>query len=348
MMKFYTVYFTLLILISCNNPSNTPDVSEIPINLTIQRFEQDLFAIDTNHVKEGLFELGKKYPAFLPLYIGNVLGLGPITDSNELAFSGTKLYLMLNRKPFEKAKLLYKNMDGIKKDLTSAFQYTRYYFPDYPVPNIITTVGPLDGLAPMSNGEPSPNFIGKDFLAIGLQFYLGKDFDIYNDPDYISQIAPLYRSRRFSKEYIVPDVMKLVVDDLYPDSSSRLAFSDQLIERGKRVWLLKKLLPATHDTIILGYTGEQLKWAEKNEKSINNYFTQNGLLYIRDPVLVRPYLTDGPFTRELGEESPGNIGLFIGLRIVESYINQKKSTDVKTIMRTQAQQILNESRYKPK
>jgi hypothetical protein len=206
----------------------------------------------------------------------------------------------------------------------------------------------MDGLAPMSNYEPSPNFLGKDFLAIGLQFYLGKDFDIYNDPDYISQIAPSYRSRRFSKEYIVSDVMKLVVDDLYPDSSSRLSFSDQLIERGKRAWLLKKLLPESHDTIILGYTTEQFNWAKKNEKTIYNYLTQSGLLYERDPILVRPFLTDGPFTRDLGEQSPGNIGLFIGLRMVESYINQKKETDVKTIMRMSSKEIFSESRYKPK
>jgi hypothetical protein len=347
-MKFIAICLSMLCLIGCGNRIDAPDISEISVNLKVERFEQDLFAIDTNQVREGLFALEKKYPTFLPLYINNVLGLGPIADSNELAFSGTRLYLKLNRKPYEQSSQLYKNFDGIKRDLTSAFQYTRYYFPNYQLPNIITTVGPLDGLAPMSNGEPSPNFLGEDFLAIGLQFYLGKDFEIYNDPDYISQIAPLYRSRRFSKEYIVPDVMKLVVDDLYPDSSSRLAFSDQLIERGKRAWLLKKLLPTTHDTIILGYTGEQLTWAEKNEKSIYNYFTQNGLLYERDPILVRPYLTDGPFTRELGEESPGNIGLFIGLRIVESYINQQKTTDVNSIMGTSAQQILNESRYKPK
>jgi len=347
-MKFIALCLSLWCLISCSNPTDAPDVSEIPINLTIQRFEQDLFAIDTNHVKEGLTTLEKKYPAFLSLYIGNVLGLGPIVDSNELAFSGTGLYLRLNRKPFEKASLLYKNFDGVKKELTSAFQYARYYFPDYPVPTIITTVGPLDGLAPMSNGEPSPHFIGKDFLAIGLQFYLGKDFEIYNDPDYISQIAPLYRSRRFSKEYIVSDAMKLVVDDLYPDSSSRLVLTDQLIERGKRAWLLKRLLPKTHDTIILGYTTAQFKWAEKNEKTIYNYLTQNGLLYERDPILVRPFLTDGPFTRDLGEESPGNIGLFIGLRMVESYTNQKKETDVKTIMRMSPKEIFSESRYKPK
>ena len=346
-MKFYTVCFALLTLISCNTPSNTPDVSHISIDLNIERFEKDLFAVDTNHVKEGLITLQKKYPTFLPLYINHILGLGPIADSNELAFSGTKLYLTLNRKTFEQANQIYNNFDGIKKELTSAFQYTRYYFPDYPIPKIITTVGPLDGLAPMSNGEPSPNFIGKDFLAIGLQFYLGKDFEIYNDPDYISQIAPSYRSKRFAKEYITSDIMKLVIDDIYPDSSARLSFSEQMIEKGKRVALLKRLIPYTNDTIILGYSNEQLSWGNKNERSIYNYLTQSGLLYERDPILIRPYFTDAPFTREFGVASPGNLGLFIGWKIVEAYLKQQKQIDLKSMMKIPAQKIISESRYKP-
>jgi hypothetical protein len=207
----------------------------------------------------------------------------------------------------------------------------------------------MDGLAPMSNYEPSPNFMGKDFIAIGLQFYLGKDFEIYNDPDYITQIAPSYRSRRFTKDYIVSDVMKLVIDDLFPDSSNRLPFAEQMIERGKRIALLKRLVPDANDSIILGYTETQLSWAEKNERSIYNYYMQNGLLYERDPVLVRPYLSEGPFTKELGEESPGNIGTFTGWKMVESYLKEKdKEENIVSIMQLPAQQILKDLKYKPK
>ena len=348
-MKSISVYFSLLLLISCSNQSGSPDISNISVNFKVERFEKDLFALDTNNVKEGLFALQKKYPEFLPLYINHVLGLGPLSDTNELAFSGTKMFLGLNRKPYDAAMGLYKDFDEIEKGLTSAFSYCKYYFPDYPTPTIITTVGPMDALAPMSNYEPTPNFIGKDFLAIGLQFYLGKDFEIYNNPEYVSQIAPAYRSRRFAKEYIVSDVMKLVIDDLFPDSSSRLPLAEQMIEKGKRIALLKRLLPETNDTILLGYTKEQMDWSMKNERSIYNYFTQAGILYERDPIRTRPYLTDGPFTRELGEASPGNIGTFVGWRIVESYLEKiTENGNLKNLMRMPAQKILNESRYKPK
>ena len=347
-MKFYTMCFTFLILISCSNPTDAPDVSNVSINLNVQRFEQDLFAIDTNYVKEGLVALEKKYPTFLPLYINHVLGLGPLTDSNELAYSGTQLFLKLNRQPYEKAQKIFRDFEGVKKELSKCFQYTTYYFPEYKAPLMITTVGPMDALAPMSNQEPSPNFMGEGFIAVGLQFYLGKDFDIYNDPDYVSQIAPTYRSRRFSKEYISSDVMKLVIDDLYPDSSGRLSFTEQMIEKGKRIALLKRLMPFTHDSIILGYSTDQLEWANKNERTIYNYMIQSGLLYERDPILIRPYFTDAPFTREFGETSPGNLGTFIGWRITEAYIEQQKEIDMRNFMKMPAQKIMSESRYKPK
>jgi hypothetical protein len=317
--------------------------------MNVQRFEQDLFSIDTNDLKQGLASLQKKYPAFLPLYINHVLGLGPLADSNELAFSGTQLFLRLNRKPFELTEKLYNNFNDTEQELKKAFQYTQFYFPEYNVPSLITTAGPMDALAPMSNGEPSPNFMGEGFIAIGLQFYLGKDFEVYNDPDYISQIAPSYRSRRFSKAYITSDVMKLVIDDLYPDSSARLSFAEQMIEKGKRAALLKRLMPLTHDTILLGYTQRQLTWAYENERSIYNYLSQSGLLYERDPILVRPYFTDAPFTREFGESSPGNLGVFIGWKCVESYLSQtNQSSNPKRWMKTPAKTILSESRYKPR
>jgi hypothetical protein len=348
-MKFYIVCLSFLFLISCGSQSDKPDVSNISVNLKVERFEKDLFALDTNKIQEELFSLQKKYPEFLPLYINHVLGLGPLSDTNALAFIGTKMFLGLNRKPYDQANELYNNFDETKKELTQAFKYCKYYFPEYPTPAILTTVGPMDGLAPMSNNEPSPNFMGKDFIAIGLQFYLGKNFEIYNDPDYISQVVPIYRSRRFEKAYITNDVMKLVIDDMFPDSSSRMPLTEQMIEKGKRIALLRRFLPETNDTIILGYTKEQTNWAIKNERGIYNYFIQNGILYERDPILIRPFLTEGPFTRELGEASPGNIGTFVGWRIVESYLGKVgEKRNLMDLMKTPAQKIFNESGYKPK
>src|SRR6185436_12109971 len=99
-----------------------------------------------------------------------------------------------------------------------SFQFVRYYFPDYKIPTIATIAGPVDAMAQSENG-PTPNFLRPGILGISLQFYLGKDFSVYQDPFFIDNVAPGYRSRRFSKEYITADAMQLIVNDISPDQS---------------------------------------------------------------------------------------------------------------------------------
>jgi hypothetical protein len=53
----------------------TPDVSAIKVDLNVKRFEKQLFAIDTNNIQNGLSNLSKDYPSFLPDFLFNILGL---------------------------------------------------------------------------------------------------------------------------------------------------------------------------------------------------------------------------------------------------------------------------------
>jgi hypothetical protein len=248
---------------------------------------------------------------------------------------------------YKESQKLFKDFSGTAKELENGFRYVKHYFPDYKVPTIITTVGPMDALAPMSNNEPSPNYMGENFLAVSLQFYLGKDFSIYNDPGYISSVAPQYRSARFSKEYIAGDVFKLVIDDLFPDSSSRYPLIERFIEKGKRLYLLQQFLPNSNDTLLIGYTGKQLKWCKENERSMYNFFIQQNLLFEIDPALTQNFTTDGPTTQGMPEQSPGNIGAFLGWEIVKAYMQKKPSVTVAQLMRTSNKNIFNEADYKP-
>jgi len=351
MSRFSAFLFVLFVtaLVSCNNEAKGPDVSGIKINLEVKRFDRDFFAIDSNHAKEGLEKLLPAYPSFLPIFTGHVLGLGNFADTNTLLYTGTKRFLSLNQRVFDTAQIVFKSTTDLKEALVTGFQHVKYYFPGYQLPvNIYTTVGPMDALAPMSNNEPSPNYMGTDFLAIGLQFYLGKDYSIYNDPDYAAGIVPQFRSRRFSKEYIASDVFRLVLDDLFPDNSSRLPLIEKFVEKGKRVAVLKMILPSAPDSIITGYTNDQLNWCEENERSILNFFTQQNLLYEIDPSLTQNYINDGPFTQGMPQESPGNIGLFLGWQIVKAYMKKHPETTPAQLMKLPAKEIFNASTYKPR
>jgi hypothetical protein len=348
-MKKTRVLFSIVILVifsfACNNKSNIPDVSAIKVNLDVQRFENDFFSIDTNAVSQGLQSLQQKYPSFTPVFLGGVLGL---PDSAVIIEREVRRFISLNRTIYEAIKRKYADVSDVRQDLEKSFRFVKYYFPSYTIPNIITLAGPIDAMAKMQNGDYSTNFLGRDFLGISLQFYLGKDFSIYQAQYFVDNVAPLYRSRRFEKEYIAPDAMKLIVDDLFPDKSNGKPLIEQMIEKGKQWWLLDKFMPNTSDSLKTGYTQKQLDWCNENEGLIWNYFLTSENLETIEPSVIQNYIGESPSTQGMPGASPGNIGPWVGWQIVKKFAEKNSSLKPEEIMNTAARKILAEAKYKPK
>ena len=344
MQKTVLILTLLLVLLSCgNNKNNIPDVSGIKADIQVQRFDRDFFSIDTNNILAAFDQLYTKYPVLTPIFIQNILGLDSLN-----AEKGARQFLQLSKPINDRVNTVFKNTDGLEKEFEKAFRFVKYYVPQYPVPTLVTVVGPMDALAQTRNGY-TPDFLGPDFLGISLQFYLGNDFGAYNDPYFIENVAPAYRSRRFSKEYIIGDAMLLVVDDIFPDQSSGKPLIEQMIEKGKQWYMLDKFLPETPDSIKTGYTQAQLDWCEANEGLIWSYITKNEKLDAVDMPTIQTYIGEGPFTQGFSQEnSPGNIGQWLGWRIVETYAEKNPSISPVDIMKASPRTILDEAKYKPK
>ena len=234
MKKTAFILLLTISLFSCKKKKGISNVSDIKVEIQLKRFDRDFFALDTNNVWPGLTELNKKYPSITGIFLQNILGL----DSSSAVY-GIKNFVRLSKNLYDTVNIVFKNTDDIEKDFKKAFQFVKYYFPNYQPPNIITIAGPVDAMAQSETG-PTPNFLGPDFLGISLQFYLGNQFSVYNDPFFIENVAPGYRSRRFSKEYIIGDAMQLVVNDIFPDKSGSKPLIEQMVEKGKRWYLLDK------------------------------------------------------------------------------------------------------------
>lgn len=343
MRKTVPFLFATFLFFSCNDKKNIPDVSGVEVTIKMERFDKDFFSLDTTAIDQSLASLEKKYPTLLPLFLQNILGL----DRDNL-YSGTKQFIRLTKTVEDSVTNVYANTESLQKEFKKGFQFVKHYFPSYKVPSIVTVVGPLDALAQTSGGY-SPDFLGDDFLGISLQFYLGQDYSIYKDPFFIQQVAPAYRSRRFSKEYIVADAMQIIVDDIFPDSSSTKSLIEQMIEKGKQWWMLDKFLPETPDSIKTGYSQQQLNWCKENEGLIWSYLLKSENLNSLNPETIQTYIGEGPFTQGFSQElSPGNLGQWVGWRIVQKYADRNTGMKPEEIMRTPAKKILDESRYKPK
>lgn len=332
-------------LFSCKDKT-IPDVSGISVNLTVKRFEKDFFALDTNQLLPSLQKLNERYPAFLPDYAQHILGLPPLSDTTQQPLELVKKFIHDYTPIRDSAAKLFSNFSNIEKDVKQGLQFVKFYFPSYKLPtSLVTFIGPMDAYYEASLGGYG-DVITAEGLAVGLQLHLGKDFSVYRS-EMGKSLYPDYIQRRFTPDYIAVNCMKNVIDDLYPQKKAGKPLVEQMVELGKRMYMLEKIMPYTPDTLRFGYTAKQLKGCNASEGKIWNFFLTNNLLLNTEPDLIKEYITDGPNTPSLGEGSPGNIGLFTGLQIVKKYLAKNTKVTLPELLATDARTIFEESKYKP-
>jgi hypothetical protein len=337
MKKIVGILFISFSLLACNNKSNLPDVSDIKIDLKLERFEKGFFRIDSNNILSGLVKVHSEFPEFYLDFMQNILGVSG--NPNDTATTVVTKNILRSYASFAAdLEKKFSNTITLEDDLKKDFQFVKYYFPDYKVPVLVTYIGPLDapGVA-----------LTRNRLAIGLQQYAGKNFPGYQTNE-VQQMYPAYISRRFDAEYIPANCIKAVADDLFPDKSNGKPLVEQMIEKGKQWWLLDKLMPTTPDSLKTGYTQKQLEWCKNNEGLIWNYFVTNESLESIEPDMIQNYIGESPTTQGMPQSSPGNIGQWVGWQIVKKFATENASLKPAEIMNTPARKILIEAKYKPK
>jgi hypothetical protein len=333
----------VLLLLSCNNAKKAPDVSGIKINFQVQRFEQDLFAMDTVDMAASIQKLQQKYPQFLVDFMANILGVPPGDPQAGLIL---KKFVTDFRPLKETADKEIRDISAYASEVEQMLKYVKHYFPKYQQPEkLITFIGPMDAFYESSLGW-SGDIITTSGLGVGLQMHLGGESLFYMQDG--GQGYPEYISRRFEPEYIPVNCAKNVIDDIYPDQSRSKALVDQMVDKGKRLYILDRLLPNTADTLKIGYTKAQLDGCYKNEGLIWNTFATNNLLFETDYQKIKTFVGEGPKTMELGENSPGYIALFVGKRIVETYMEKFPETDLQQLLAVDNRKVYELSKYKPK
>ncbi|WP_315818321.1 hypothetical protein [Paraflavitalea speifideaquila] len=294
----------------------------------------------------SLQKLGQQYPHFMTDYFQNILGLPPFSSDGDQATQLVKQFLR-DYKPIQAAvSKTFPDTRSIEKEVKKGLQFVKYYFPEYKAPTrLIFYIGPMDALYQASLGSYG-DAITNNGLAVGLQLHLGKDFELYTS-EMGRALYPAYISRRFTPEYIPVNCIKNVIDDIYPEKTMGKTLVEQMVEKGKRMYVLDKLMPGTPDTLKIGYTDRQLKGCFANEGKIWNFFLVNSLLMNNEPAILKNYMSDAPFTQELGEGSPGYIGLFTGWQMVKKYMDKHPVIKLSALLNIPPMDIYQQSKYKP-
>ena len=336
MNKLILSLLAIVLLAACGS-NNAPDVSGIKVNSSIQRFDRDFFSADTAHLLESLDAVDKKYPYFFTDFIQNIV-IGSTADTLHDLPLILKSYISHTRPLYDSVQRRFPDLAKTELELRKGFQYVKYYYPNYKLPQVVTYVGLI--------GDPAVA-LTKEAMAIGLQMYLGKNFSAYNTLEAIDKF-PQYISRRFDAQYLTANCLQNIAQDIYPDKQGGQSLIEQMIEKGKQWWLAEKFLPGTADSLKTGFTQAQVDWCKANEGLIWNNISQNNDIYTTEPVTIQNFIGEAPKTDGMPDASPGNIGQWIGWRIVQAFAEKNSSLGVQQVLQREAKEIFEGAKYKPR
>jgi hypothetical protein len=339
-MKTWFLVFILLLLIttmmtSCRKNHYKVNTSAIKADIKIKRLEKDLFILNPDQVIPMVPSLKKNYDGFLQLF-SLVINTG---DINDTSFGDLLLRFCSDKQNNDVYALTMKKFPDIKiieDGLQVAFSHYLYYFPGRSVPGVFTCI----------TGFNNSIITGDSLLGIGLDRYLGADCKYYPRLNIYKYIAS-----RMTPENIVPDCM-------YGWGASEWDFSalkysadnvlTEIIHEGKLKYFEKCMLPETSDEIIFGFTPDQMKFCRNNESQMWQYLIENNLLFNSDQLTIRKLTGEAPFTGYFTKESPGRAAVWLGFRIVESFMMKNQGTKIEEMIKnTDVQGILEKAKYSP-
>jgi hypothetical protein len=336
--RFFLIIFLIPLIIispSCKKNPYRVNVSSIDVNFNIKRLENELFTVNPDEITTKIPELKEKYNGFLQLFSYVING----GDVNSKVFSDVLVSFCTDKQNNDVYKLVsqtYPDLKPIELSLSDAFRHYKYYFPEKPVPAVYTCI----------TGFNNSIITGDSVLGIGLERYLGAGCEYY----------PMLEIYQYMADKMTPE--NIIPDCIYGWATSEWDFSalgykadnvlSEIIHEGKLKYFERCMLPETSDELIFGFTTNQLKFCNNNESQMWMYLVEHDLLFNSDQFTIRKLTGEAPFTNFFTNESPGRAAVWLGFRIIESYMKRNPGTSLSAMMLyTDTQEILDKAKYSP-
>lgn len=316
--RIYIILILGLVLVSCNDDSKLEnEIAKIEAEFTVERFDKAF----SEATPKDLPKLKEAYPFLFSKRTPDSIWINRINDT----LQGVLL---------DEVSKTYPELKEEKRDLTHLFQHLKYYDKTFSTPRLVTLTNDVD--------YRNKTIVTDSLVLIALDNFLGKDHEFY-------QNIPRYLAANMESNQIVPEVAEGYAKK-YAFQTQRSTLLDEMIYFGKLLYFKDVMIPFTSDAEKMGYTEDQLKWAEANESPIWSHFIEKELLYSTDSKLPSRFIADAPFSKfylELDNQSPGRLGQYIGWQIVKAYA-QNTDEDIISILQKEPEEIFNKAKFKPK
>lgn len=334
-----TILIMFLSIFGCKEGNkHKVDISGSEVEIKVERLEDDLFAVRST---EDYIALNDIDSVFILDYKRGIMGSEtrdgfiPVEESAKRFTEFVTFPDMVHL--YNTVDSTYPDLTFLEEDLSEAFSYYHYYFPDKIIPKIYTVVTPFR----------SQVISSQHALGICLDMYLGETFTPYLTPDLQ---FPNFIIKRFRKDYLVPNAIRGWVETEFPDESNKQRLLDAMIYQGKILYAMDCLLPETSDSLKIGYDKGKIEWCFKNEPQIWTHLIDQDLLYSTDIRKYSGVLVEAPFSKGINvpQESPAKIAVWAGWQIVRKYMDKHPDLSLADLMAEHDyDKILRDSGYKP-
>ena len=329
-----SVIMLMGLLCGCGNKHQYIPKDIEAVEVEIVRFDNAQLAVRPDSVKQDIEQLYANYELFMPIFVEGILGLQ--TEDTAYLCEMYAQFLTDTVMGFAQtnttAQELFTNVDSLQEALNTGFSRLHFLYPEWEIPTLYLFV----------SGFNSSVMYYENIMGVGVDMYLGSDYPYYN------QVVYDYQKQTMRKSCVAGDVLSMYLAYNIPYNSKYNRLLEQMIFRGKQLFLLAQLLPNEPVWEVIGYSKEQWDWCEQYEQAIWNRIMQKRDLFKTESNVLSSYMNDGPFTAEVTQDSPGRLGVWVGWRIVDSYMRNNKDVTLRELMNeNDAQKILEQSYYKP-
>lgn len=315
---------------SCKGQNRVSIRPDEPLPVEIHRFDQAVFRLVEHDDSLSRAQLEKEYPAMLGLLGKGVLNM----QTPEVQGFFDKLVDFYSeptlRGLYRDALAAYDSPADIRESLGRGLAYLKANFPAMQIPAVYMHV----------SGFNQNVLTGDSVLSLSIDKYLGPDYALYQDFFYD------YQQRKMKRELVAADYLTGWLMSEYPFAGKENVLLERMIYEGKLKYLVADALPWLSEASLMGYTGEEAAWCHASEGAIWKGMVERKHLYTPDLATTSRYFDEAP-AAFLSGEAPGNLGSWIGWRIVSRFMEETGTTPEALMTETNAADILARSKYKP-
>lgn len=314
----------ITLIVSCNTDKReVVDTSEVQMDVSVENLDREL--IKSKSVQDVQIFLNT-HSYLKSLYFTDV-------DTAQLA---SQLYNIVGNPGFQEFGTQVDTIIGdreknITAPLKEAFKRIKVYYPEFKAPKIKFMVSGFTG---------NDLYVSDTLIIIGLDFFGGPKA-LYRPNVYDYQLS------RYQKEYIVPSIIFFLSNQYNQLDAADPTLLSEMIGYGKGYEFVKQVMPEAPDSLIIGFSDDNLRRTYNSQLDIWSFFITNKLLYEKNELKKQKYIGERPYTVEIGNKVPGGIGKWLGWRIVEMYRRENPKVSLQELMKNgNSGQILQESGYK--